>query len=169
MGLRPQGGEIPMPNLIRASGLMLTEFSTIRVAQTLGEAMAALRDAQERSGLPNALMVVDDDGKFCGMLTAKLLIRTLVGTGDTDDESLLGSALLQLNEPVSKGLLVDVPVVAPQDRLLAVIRRGMATRFDFVPVVDDGRPVGLVPVTAIFQAAATLALTPEHEGIRFDR
>ena len=103
------------------------------------------------------------------MLTAKLLIRTLVGPGDADDEALLRFALSRLSRPVSEGLLVDVPVVAPQDRLLAVIRRGMATRLDFVPVVDDGHPVGFVPVTAIFQAAATLALTPEHEGIRFDR
>jgi hypothetical protein len=50
-----------------------------------------------------------------------------------------------------------------------MIRRGFPTRLDFVPVVADGRPVGLVPITAIFQSAAAIALTPEHEGIRFDR
>ena len=42
-------------------------------------------------------------------------------------------------------------------------------QLEFVPVVDDGHVLGLVPVTAIFQAAAALALTPEDEGIRFDQ
>jgi hypothetical protein len=50
-----------------------------------------------------------------------------------------------------------------------MIRRGVTTRLDFVAVVEDGRPVGFAPVTAIFQAVAGMALTPGDEGVRFDR
>ena len=50
-----------------------------------------------------------------------------------------------------------------------MIHCGLPFRLDFVPVTEQGKPVGLVPVTAIFQAVASIALTPEHEGIRFER
>jgi len=40
---------------------------------------------------------------------------------------------------------------------------------EFLPVVDAGKVLGLVPVTAVFQATASLTLTPEHEGIRFEQ
>ncbi|MCB9877528.1 MAG: CBS domain-containing protein [Planctomycetes bacterium] len=161
-----------MAEPVRARDLMRTAFRTVRATQTLGEAMRVLREVQGVEELPNAVMVVDDDGRFAGMLTAKLLIRMLVGPAQDaahDGEELLLQARERLVMSCGEALVLDVPVVAPQDRLLTIVRRGLPTRLDFVPVVDEGRPVGLVPVTAIFQAAAALALTPEHEGIRFDR
>ena len=162
-----------MSDVIRARDLMLTEFVRVRTDQTLGEGMAALREAQAKEGLPNALMVVDPDGKFVNMLTAKLLVRILVGSGAPgerfDDDHLLQIASGRLANRIGDALVVDVPPVTSDDRLLTMIRRGLPTRLDFVPVVDDGRPVGLAPITAIFQSAASIALTPEHEGIRFDR
>ena len=159
-----------MSDVIRARDLMLIEFAQVCTDQTLGEAMVALRDAQAVDGLPNALMVVDADGEFVGMLTAKLLIRVLVDSGErVDDAEILHVARGRLPNLIGDALIPDIPVVTPDDRLLTIIRRGVSTRLDFVPVVDDGQPVGFVPITAIFQSAASIALTSEHEGIRFDR
>lgn len=162
-----------MSDAIRARDLMRVEFAHVRTDQTLGEAMVAMRQAQAKDDLPNALMVVDADGKFVGMLTAKLLIRILVGSAEADqridDAQLLHVARARLTNLIGDSLILDVPVVTPDDRLLTMIRRGIPTRLDFVPVVDDGQPVGFAPITEIFQAAASIALTPEHEGIRFDQ
>ena len=162
-----------MSEIIRASDLMRKEFVSLHASQTLGDAMVALREAQTRQGLPNAAMIVDTAGEFVGMLTAKLLIRILVGSRDGDaaveDAELLQVARGRLAERIGDALILDIPVVAPGDRLLTIIRRGVPTRLDFVPVVDNGRPVGFVPVTEIFQCVASIALTAEHEGIRFDR
>jgi len=66
-------------------------------------------------------------------------------------------------------LVADIPVVGPADRLLTMIRRGAAMRLDFLPVVENGSPLGFAPITAIFQAAAGMALKPEDEGVRFDQ
>ncbi len=157
---------------IRARDLMRTEFSTVCVDETLGDAMVELRDAQSRTGIPNALMIVDAQGLYVGMLTAKLLVRVLVEGadegGDLDDDALLMRARDRLARPVG-GHVVEIPAVTTDDRLLTMIRRGLPNRLDFVPVVEEGKPVGFAPITAIFQAAAGIALTPEHEGIRFDR
>ena len=162
-----------MPDTIRARDLMRTEFARVRTDQTLGDAVVALRKAQAVGELPNAAMVVDADGRFVGMLTAKLLIRILVGSEasgeQVDDAQLLHVARGRLPNLMGDALIPDIPVVTPDDRLLTIIRRGVSTALDFVPVVDDGQPVGLVPITAIFQSAASIALTSEHEGIQFDR
>lgn len=158
-----------MADQIIARDLMRADFERIRTDQTLGEAMAALRDTAREHRLPSALMVVDENDAFRGMLTAKLLIRILVGTGEVDDAALLQVASERRKERVGDNLIEGIPVVAPEDRLLTMIRRGVDTRLDFVAVVDDGRPVGFAPITAIFQAVAGIALTPGDEGVRFDR
>jgi len=163
-----------MPDVIHARDLMRSEFAQVRTDQTVGEAMVALRAAQAEPDMPNALMVVDAEDRFVGMLTAKLLIRILVGSAESggpveNEAQLLDVASGRLSDRVGDALILDIPVVTPEDRLLTMIRRGLPTRLDFVPVVDDGKPVGFAPITAIFQSAASIALTPEHEGIRFDR
>jgi len=177
-----------MADVIRARDLMRTEFLSIRMEQSLGDAMTALLETQREAKLPSALMVVDGDGEYQGMLTARSLIRLLVEERDDcddgagldpdvasasqdpkDDLALLCVARERLLLRVADVPLAGLPVVAPEDRLLTMIRRGVTMRFDFVPVVDAGKPVGFAPITAIFQAAAAIALTPEDEGVRFDR
>ena len=165
-----------MADTIRARDLMRADFLRIGIDQSLGQAMAALREAGGDSGLPSALMVVDDAGLYRGMLTARLLIRLLVGGDDgqraqeaVDDMSLLRAARDRLSTRIGDSLVPDIPVLSPDDRLLTMIRRGAAMRLDFLPVLREGVPVGFAPVTAIFQAAAGMALTPADEGIRFDR
>ena len=158
-----------MADQIIARDLMRTDFERIHIGQTLGEAMVALRKTQREDRLPSALMVVDEDDVYQGLLTARLLIRILVGDAAADDAALLQIASERLDERVGETLIDGIPVVASDDRLLTLIRRGAATRLDFVAVVDEGRPVGLAPITAIFEAVAAMALTPGDEGVRFDR
>lgn len=156
-----------MTDGITARDLMRTDFERIRTEQTLGEAMAALRELRGKQ--PSALMVVDDKDVFQGMLTARLLIRILAGDADADDAVLLQNASDRLAHRIGDCLIKGIPVVAPEDRLLTMIRRGIATRLDFVAVVDHGKPLGFAPVTAIFQTVAGMALTPDDEGVHFDR
>ena len=37
---------------------------------------------------------------------------------------------------------------------------------EYIPVVENGRPLGVVPITAVFTEAAALALRPDDEGIQ---
>lgn len=178
-----------MTEYIRARDLMRTEFVRIGVEQTLGDALTALLATHRQAKLPSALMVVDAAGHYQGVLTARLLIRLLVGgqgpntfagaaagtsgqgseLSPTAELEMLAVARERLTVLVGDSLIANMPVVAPEDRLLTMIRRGATMRLDFLPVVELDTPVGFVPVTAIFQAAAGMALTPEDEGVRFDR
>ena len=163
---------------IAARDLMLHSFTKVRADHTLGEAMQALVDLQGESGVPNALVVLDANGRYEGILTARLLLKSLLtlwmpGKAAPKDEAMLEKELVDLVHERSRvavqgALIRGLPTAAPSDRLLALVEVACDKRLEFVPVVDDGHVVGLVPVAQIFLAAASLALTPEHEGIRFD-
>ena len=62
---------------IVARDLMVHEVGGIRGDQTLGEAMQALVDLQTDKEVPNALVVLDEDGNYDGLLTARLLCKSL--------------------------------------------------------------------------------------------
>ena len=164
---------------IVATDLMLHNVTKARADHTLGEAMQALVDLQGESEVPNALVVLDANGRYEGILTARLLLKSLLtlwmpSRAAHKDEAMLEKELLDIVHERSKmavhgALIRGLPTAAPSDRLLALVEIACDKRLEFMPVVDDGRVVGLVPITQIFLAVASLALTPEHEGIRFDQ
>ena len=167
-----------MPENIVARDLMLHDVAGIRRDQTLGEAMKALVDLQADKEIPNALVVLDADGNYEGILTARLLCKSLLDTWTPQEATvkddaglerdLLGLVRNRSDLPVRDALIPNLPTVGLGDRLLLLIQLSCDQRLDFIPVVDNGHVHGLVPVTRIFLATASLALAPEDEGIRFD-
>ncbi len=168
-----------MPENIVARDLMLHDVAGIRRDQTLGEAMQALVDLQADKEIPNALVVLDADGNYEGILTARLLCKSLLDTwtpreATARDDAGLEQDLLSLvrqrsDLPVHDALSPDLPTAEIGDRLLRLIQLSTDQRLEFIPVVDKGHVHGLVPVTRIFLATASLALAPEDEGVRFDQ
>ncbi len=157
---------------------MLHEFATFRSDRTLGEALGDLVELQADPHRANALAVVSAEGEFEGIVTAHLLCKSLVALwmpakSLREDAARLQRELLEMvadrNElKVHDALIRGLPTVAPESRLLDLIEVGCEQRLDFIPVVEDDQLLGLVPITAVFQAVASLALTPEDEGIHFD-
>lgn len=162
---------------IVARDLMVHEVGGIRGDQTLAEAMQALVDLQAEKEIPNALVVLDEDGNYDGILTARLLCKSLATRTTSDENPAAQMPWTELFELVRRrsemkvrdALNRDLPTVSPGDRLLSLIRLASDKRPEYLPVVDKGHVRGLVPVTRIFLATATLALTPGNEGIRFDQ
>ena len=157
---------------------MLREFATIRSDQTLGEALDALVELQADPNRANAVAVVGAAGEFEGVVTAPLLCKSLLALwmparSVREDAAGLHRQLVELvadrtGLSVHDTLIHGLSTVSPASRLLELIEASCEQRLEFIPVVEDGRLLGLVPVTAVFQAVAALALTPEHEGIHID-
>ena len=167
-----------MADNVRAMDLALTDFASIDQGQRLAVAMTTLIELQGDPNRPKALIVNDAAGNYVGMLSARLLARVLVADWSPSTEDMSAAALeselleavrRRLDLSVGEVLLKDLPKVAPDARLLEMIRATCERRIEYLSVVDGGRATGLVPVTAIFQATASLALTPDDEGIRFDQ
>ena len=168
-----------MADNIVARDLMLRDIERIDGERSLAEAMRTLVELQEDPARANALAVVDAEDRYDGLLTARLLLRSMLALwmpskSLRDDPAVLHKELLdavadRTHLHVHDALIRGLPTAAPDDRLLTLIEYGCDQKLEFVPVVDSGELLGLVPVTEIFQATAGLALTPEHEGIRMDR
>lgn len=163
---------------ITAKDLMLTEYASIASDRSLGEALAILVGLQNDASRANVLVAEDAEGRFEGIVTAHLLCKSLLSLwmpAKSLREDCLGleQELLAVvgdrNElRVHDNLIRGLPTVLPSARLLEMIEAACEQRLAFLPVVEEKRALGLVPVTAVFQAVADLALTPEDEGIHFD-
>ncbi len=168
-----------MPEPLTAGDLMLTDVAHIEADRTLGEALDALLALQEHQGRPAALAVVTADGGFDGLVTAPLLLRSLLTLWQPhkslrEDPTALQRELLNVVSDrstcrVHDTLVRGLPTVTRGARLLELIDAGCEHRLAYIPVVEAGRLLGLVPISAVFQATAGVALTPELMGFRTDR
>jgi CBS domain-containing protein len=104
---------------------------------------ASLRSAVERMTKRNvgALVVVDDDGKVVGMLAEREVVRALAD-----------SAERALNESVSDVMSVRPITCGPEDRLADLMAVMTEHRVRHLPVVEQGRLLGLVSIGDLVKA-----------------
>jgi CIC family chloride channel protein len=116
---------------LRVADVMRRDVATIRKDERIGTMLHGLGDQQ--GSLP---VVVDDDGKFVGMIQLRALRKALLNAH-------------ALGELVVAGELAerDVPTLSPEDNLDTGSRAFAGRDLDELPVVDreSGELVGAVP------------------------
>lgn len=157
-----------MAKNITVQDLMRPTFLRLGAGHTLREALGILLDPQARREDPRVLIVLNADGSFAGILTPRDLLKALLPEGPTDTEvnqsvqvfeqSLIATLPDKLNAKVTEAMRRDVPTVASGQRLAKLIQILQENRLECVPVLDQGRVIGLVHLTDVFNAAAGLAL-----------
>jgi CBS domain-containing protein len=108
---------------------------TCRPEQLIRQALASL--VEHNIG---ALVVVDETGAPVGMLSERDIVREAVR-----DERLFGRTVGEL-------MTRDVVVGVPEDDLRAVRRTMTERRFRHVPVIAEGRLVGIVSIGDVVKA-----------------
>jgi CBS domain-containing protein len=88
----------------------------------------------------NAYPVVDDEGRCVGIVSRGDLLRD----GDWDD-----------NSPVGVVAASDVVAVSPTDTVSDALERMLEEQVEHLPVIDDGRLVGICTRTDIMRARRT--------------
>ena len=153
---------------------MKTGFRTIEDNRPLREAQGYLVDFDEKQS-PLPLVVVRSNGSFAGLLTPTALFRSLLCEVRLDEldkltqPELLAAMADQLDKPVSEAMVSEVSRAKPEDQLVKMMTMNAehkGHRVEFTPVLENNIVIGIVYITEIFHAAASLALTPETEGIR---
>lgn len=104
-------------------------------------AAAAARLAGRRIG---ALVVTAPGGDIAGILSERDIVRALAKEA--------GGCLVM---PVSKLMTETVETCAPGDTANSVLERMTAGRFRHMPVVDNGRMVGLLSIGDVVKARIT--------------
>ena len=112
-----------------------TQVVTIRPELTLREAVAVL--AQHNIG---ALPVLDADGTLVGIVSERDVIHWIAR-----DAAILDA-------PVSAVMTRDVVVGSPQDDLMSVVQTMTTRRFRHLPVVDQGKLVGIISIRDLVKA-----------------
>ena len=89
-----------------------------------------------------ALPVIDDDGRYLGMVSERSLVRQVLAEG-------LDPKLTRV------GLIIDrrLPVVEPEDPVSIALKRMDESRSRWVAVVQDEKVVGLIGTRDIRAAA----------------
>lgn len=112
-----------------------TQVVTIRPESTLREAVAVL--ARHNIG---ALPVVDAGGALVGIVSERDLIHQVARDATV------------LDAPVSAAMTRDVLVGSPQDELLAVVHTMTRRHFRHLPIVEQGKLVGIVSMGDLVKA-----------------
>ncbi len=81
-----------------------------------------------------AVVVADADGRLVGILSERDVMRAAA-----DDEGVFG-------RPVGDIMTRDVIVGMPQDDVLAVAHTMLEKRFRHLPIVDEGRLIGIISI-----------------------
>ena len=156
--------------------LVHTDVVTLCGDRSLREARRALLDLTSEASTPRVIIIIEEDGDYVGLITARLLFKRLLhdwdpnGVAHRDPEVLESELLDRIRErsalPVRDAVVKGIPTVSPEDQLHTLIEIGCDETIEYVPVVEDGRAVGVVPVMTILREAASLALRPDDDGIQ---
>lgn len=106
---------------------------------TLGDAVVALRDR----GI-GALIVTDEAGALIGILSERDIVRKLAETpGQT------------LPQQVGDVMTRDVKTCSSESPLMTALKQMTEGRFRHMPVVDDGKLVGMITIGDVIQFRLT--------------
>jgi CBS domain-containing protein len=106
------------------------EVATIEPGATLKSAVALL--AERRIG---AVLVLGADNRIVGILSERDIVRAVAEAGAA-----------ALEEPVSQSMTRKVSTCTESETIASLMERMTAGKFRHLPVVDQGRLVGIVSI-----------------------
>jgi CBS domain-containing protein len=146
---------------ITAREVMDTRYSTLSPRMTIGEAFRVFKEAgEERQQTVFGMVVTDAAGQLLGMLSMYdilLLIRPkhihIWGEiKDVDVSGILDAALTRARSMlVSDVMTTDLTTITPDMHLLRIIDIMIKKHVRRLPVLEDGKMVGMVYLSRVFQ------------------
>ena len=158
---------------VTAESIMTNRFLRISTAHTLREAMGLILYGEERNMDTGAIVVIDQEGEYAGILTPRYVIRGLSKSAAADEnqntEEFVESLDRHLSDKIDTVMDRDLPSLRRDSHFSEVVRLISSQKYECLPVLDESRVVGLVYASDVFKTAANLALTPGQKGISLDR
>jgi CBS domain-containing protein len=146
---------------ITAREVMDTRYSTLSPQMTIGEAFRVFQKAgEERQQIVFGMVVTDAAGRLLGMLSMYdilLLIRPkhihIWGEiKDVEIAGILDAALTRARSMlVSDIMTTDLTTITPDMHLLRIIDIMIKKHVRRLPVLEDGKMVGMVYLSRVFQ------------------
>lgn len=142
----------------------IRDYPTVRADASLGEAAVTINACLKRDGGVwhgfRSVMVVDDGGRVVGVLTLRTILRAVLYAAGKGDPALEGSSwggfmlrgLQRRGGPKVREVMrpTDLIAVGPEDSVWEAALKMARNQINSLPVVDQGRPVGIVRSLDIF-------------------
>ncbi|MDG2168684.1 MAG: CBS domain-containing protein [Opitutales bacterium] len=152
---------------------MTNRFLRISTAHTLREAMGLILYGEEREMDTGAIVVIDQEGNYAGILTPRYVIRGLSKSAAEEQnlhaEGFVESVEQHLSDKIDTVMDRELPKLNKDSSFATIVRLITSQKYECLPVLDENRVVGLVYASDVFKTAANLALTPGQKGISLDR
>lgn len=121
---------------MKVKDLMSEEFQTIGEEEFLSRAVGMFREGGVKAG--GALLVVDRRGKCKGVLTERMIVRSRLDPSKTRVKAVYRSS----------------PLLSPEEEVEEAARLMVENDLKHLPVVENGRIVGVVTDMALLQRMA---------------
>ena len=158
---------------VNADSIMTNHFLRISTAHTLREAMGLILYGEERNRDVGAIVVIDQEGDYAGILTPRYVIRGLSKTAAQEQnlnaEGFVDSLEAHLSDKVDTVMDSELPCLQQVSSFSKIVKLISSQKYECLPVVEEKRVLGLVYASDVFKTAASLALTPGQDGIALDR
>lgn len=156
-----------------AYDLMTKRFLRISTQHTLRETMGIILYGEQKKQDTGAIAIIDTDGNFAGTITPRDVVMGLLdewspSEDESSQEPFLESVSERLSKTIGDILQRGQPTALLQTGLPELILLAAQYKYECIPVVEEGRVEGLVYISDLFKKTASLALSPETEGIVFD-
>ena len=152
----------------RVADVMTPDPISIRHDAPLMEAGHTLRAHNVR-----ALVVTDDDGKYAGLITTRMIAERYISATDRLDEgprsreAVAADLISSLEQPVSEILETDVLVLDAEDLLKDAVEELMASALREAVVLDaDGYCIGIVTRTDVARRPKRRVILVDHNESR---
>ena len=159
-----------MPEQKTAEEMMTKRFLRISTQHTLREAMGIILYGEQKKQDTGAIAIIGEEGDFAGIITPHHIVQGLVGEWKAEQEATQASDFLEnvqnrMHQTIGDILPAPQPTVGLTGKLGELIKIAGEAEYECIPVIEEGRVEGLVYVSDIFKEAASIALTPDTEGI----
>lgn len=158
-----------------AQDLMTREFETVMVHQLLKDALNQLLTPHSQKQGQTTLVVTNPDGSYAGLFSSHALLKALLafwkpGRHALKDKQKLAIELNavikdQLDMKVSRVMMRGMPEAGPEGSLGHLLKLMGEDPVECIPVIENGKAIGLIYIKSLFGKISQIALTTKHQGI----
>lgn len=153
-----------------ARALVSSKFVRIGEGHTTAEAIGVIFDPRESTLREIVIVVLDGEGGYAGLVEPRNILESLgteLSLAGEDPAAQVAAIRRRLSSPVLEIARRDVPPATLDDNLASLLALAARTESATIPVFDAGVFVGVIPVTAIFDAICQISLSSTGEELPF--
>jgi len=156
--------------MIRANQLATAKFVRIGSGHSTAEAVGIAFDPTASTLREIVIVVLDNEGNVLGLVEPRDILENLgteLAQAGNESDTQITAIRRGLATPVVDLIRRDVPRAEANDTLAVLLSKSAQSEAAYLPMFDGALFVGVIPVTAIFDAICQLTLSGRTGDIPF--